>query len=55
MSSYMNKKVYDKIREYIESTWPTWKKKLCNDTLIISKNSKKLEEKINRRKKYDET
>ena len=49
MSSCMNKKDYDKVRENIENTWPTWKKKFCNDTLIISKNSKKLEEGIKRR------
>ena len=44
MSSHLTKENYEKIRENIEKTWPSWKKKLCNDTLIISKHSKKLNE-----------
>ena len=38
----VNKEDYNKIRKSIEDTWPDWKKELCNNTLLVSKNSKKL-------------
>lgn len=44
---FVNKESYEKIKRNIEATWPAWKKKLCNETLLISKNSKKLDEREN--------
>ena len=41
---FVNKESYEKIKRNIEATWPAWKKRLCNKTLLISKNSKKLDE-----------
>ena len=41
---FVDKDSYEKIKRNIEATWPAQKKKLCNETLLISKNSKKLDE-----------
>lgn len=38
----VSKTSYDKIVSSINSTWPQWKKNLCNQELIVSVNSKKL-------------
>lgn len=36
------KKTYTAIKENIESTWPDWKIKLANETLLTSAHCKKL-------------
>lgn len=43
----MYSELYYKIRDNIESTWPQWKIDYCNQCLLISKHSRKLERKIN--------
>lgn len=40
-----NKKDYNKIRQNIINTWPIWKINLCNQELLISKNSQKIKPK----------
>ena len=40
--NWLNKKSYKEIIKNIKNSWPQWKKELCNNELIISKNSKKL-------------
>lgn len=42
VSCHVNKTCYDKIATNISSTWPKWKKELCNKELIISVNSRKI-------------
>lgn len=42
-----NKEDYLKIVKNILSTWPNWKIELCNQELLISKNSKKLHKENN--------
>lgn len=37
-----NKKDYLKILQIILNTWPNWKIDLCNQELLVSKNSKKI-------------
>ena len=39
----VNKTSYDEISTSIITTWPKWKRELCNKELIISVNSKKIE------------
>lgn len=36
-----NKTTYNKIKANI-SNWPEWKKKICNEELLTSKNAKKI-------------
>lgn len=43
VSYRVNKTSYERIVKSISGSWPQWKKELCNNELIISKNSKKLD------------
>ena len=43
VSFRVNKTSYERIVSSISGSWPQWKKELCNNELIISKNSKKLD------------
>jgi len=38
----VTKTSYEKIVKNIDSTWPEWKKKLCNQELLVSVKSKKI-------------
>ncbi len=43
VSYRVNKSAYERIVKSINSSWPQWKKELCNNELIISANSRKLD------------
>lgn len=38
----VTKTSYEKIVKNIDTTWPEWKKKLCNQELLVSVKSKKI-------------
>ena len=39
---FLNETDYQRIKADIESSFPQWKKDLCNDMLLTSKHSEKL-------------
>ena len=41
-TKWINQTDYEKIIKSIDNSWPRWKKELCNNELIISIHSKKL-------------